>query len=101
MRNDIIATSAQLQTKRETMDIRKELLSLLADTLNLGNRTASFQDDTPLLGALPEMDSMGVVAIITAFEDRLGFSVDDDEIDGSVFQTFGTLLEFVSNKLKK
>jgi acyl carrier protein len=81
------------------MDIRKELLSLLDDTLNLGGRAASFQDDTPLLGALPEMDSMGVVSIITAFEDRLGFSVDDDEIDGSVFQTFGTLLAFVTAKL--
>ena len=81
------------------MDIRKELLSLLDDTLNLAGRASSFQDETPLLGALPEMDSMGVVAVITAFEDRLGFSVDDDEIDGSVFQTFGTLLEFVTNKL--
>ena len=83
------------------MDIRKELLSLLDETLNLDGRTSTFQDTTPLLGALPEMDSMGVVAIITAFEDRLGFSVDDDEIDGAVFQTFGTLLEFVSNKLTK
>ncbi len=83
------------------MDIRKELLSLLDETLNLDGRTSTFQDTTPLLGALPEMDSMGVVAIITAFEDRLGFSVDDDEIDGAVFQTFGTLLEFVTNKLTK
>lgn len=81
------------------MDIRKELLSLLDDTLNLGGRAAAFQDDTPLLGALPEMDSMGVVSIITAFEDRLGFAVDDDEIDGSVFQTVGSLLEFVARKL--
>jgi acyl carrier protein len=81
------------------MDIRKELLSLLDETLNLDGRTSTFQDATPLLGALPEMDSMGVVAIITAFEDRLGFAVDDDEIDGAVFQTFGTLLEFVINKL--
>lgn len=83
------------------MDIRKELLSLLDETLNLDGRTSTFQDTTPLLGALPEMDSMGVVAIITAFEDRLGFSVDDDEIDGAVFQTFGTLLEFVTDKLTK
>jgi acyl carrier protein len=81
------------------MDIRKELLSLLDETLNLDGRTSTFQDATPLLGALPEMDSMGVVAIITAFEDRLGFAVDDDEIDGAVFQTFGTLLEFVTKKL--
>jgi acyl carrier protein len=81
------------------MNTRKELLSLLNETLHLEGRTASFDENTPLLGALPEMDSMGVVSLLTAFEDRLGFTVDDDEIDGSVFQTFGTLLTFVQKKL--
>lgn len=82
------------------MNIRKELLSLMDDTLHLEGRTASFDEQTPLLGALPELDSMGVVALLTAFEDRLGLAVDDDEIDGSLFQTFGTLLAFVELKLK-
>jgi len=82
------------------MDVRKELLSLLDEVLHLEGRTSSFDEHTPLLGALPEMDSMGVVSLLTAFEDRLGFSVEDDEIDGSVFQTFGTLLAFVQSKLE-
>ena len=81
------------------MDVKKELLSLMDETLHLEGRTASFDEGTPLLGALPEMDSMGVVSLLTAFEDRLGITVDDDEIDGSVFQTFGTLLAFVQEKL--
>ena len=82
------------------MDIKNELLSLLDETLHLEGRSASFDEQTPLLGALPEMDSMGVVALLTAFEDRLGITVDDDEIDGSVFQTFGTLLSFIKQKFK-
>lgn len=81
------------------MNARKELLSLLDESLHLEGRTAAFDENTPLLGALPEMDSMGVVVLLTAFEDRLGFTVDDDEIDGSVFQTLGTLLAFVEKKL--
>lgn len=81
------------------MDVRTELLSLLDSTLNLGGRGLSFDDATPLLGALPELDSMGVVSLLTAFEERLGFAVEDDEIDGSNFRTFGTLLEFVKGKL--
>lgn len=81
------------------MDVKKELLSLMDETLHLEGRAASFDEDTPLLGALPELDSMGVVSLLTAFEDRLGITVDDDEIDGSVFQTFGTLLAFVKEKL--
>lgn len=81
------------------MDAKKELLALLDEVLHLEGRTSSFNEQTPLLGALPEMDSMGVVSLLTAFEDRLGFSVEDDEIDGAVFQTFGTLLEFVQSKI--
>lgn len=81
------------------MDIEKDLRGLIDETLNLGGRSSVFTHDTPLLGAVPELDSMGVVALITAFEDRLGFSVDDDEIDGAVFQTWGTLLNFVRGKL--
>ena len=80
--------------------LKTQLLALVDETLNLEGRTASFDEETRLLGALPELDSMGVVALLTAFEDRLGFSVDDDEIDGEVFQTVGTLLAFVERKLQ-
>ena len=82
------------------MDIRNELLKLVDTTLNLGGRGLSFDDATPLMGAVPELDSMGVVSLLTAFEERLGFAVEDDEIDGSIFETFGTLLAFVSSKLE-
>lgn len=81
------------------MDIKKQLLSLLDDTLNLQRRADAFTEDTRLLGALPELDSMGVVALLTAFETKFGFAVDDDEIDGQTFETVGTLLEFVKGKL--
>jgi acyl carrier protein len=80
--------------------LKTQLLSIIDETLNLQGRAASFTEETPLLGALPELDSMGVVALLTAFEDRLGVSVDDDEIDGSVFQNVGTLLSFVASKLQ-
>jgi acyl carrier protein len=81
------------------VDIERQLRTLVDETLNLEGRSAAFVADTPLLGAVPELDSMGVVSLITAFEDRLGFAVDDDEIDGSVFQTWGSLLAFVRGKL--
>jgi len=54
---------------------------------------------SPLLGAVPELDSMAVLSIITALEEHFGFSVDDDEIDGSTFATVGTLTAFVDGKL--
>jgi len=81
------------------VELNKRLAVLVDEVLNLQGRTASFVDGTPLLGAVPELDSMGVVSLITALEDRFGLTIDDDEIDGSVFQTWGTLLTFVQGKL--
>jgi acyl carrier protein len=42
---------------------------------------------------------MAVVALITTLEERFGFMVDDDEIDGAVFASLGTLVDFVQGKL--
>jgi len=55
--------------------------------------------DTPLLGAVPELDSMAVVAILTMIEERFGLIVEDDEVDGSVFASVGSLSHFVESKL--
>jgi len=81
------------------VDTQLEVLAILDDVLSLKGRSAAFTLETPLLGALPELDSMAVVAVITTLEERFGLVVDDDEIDGAVFATLGTLVDFVQNKL--
>ena len=81
------------------MDIKSEILALLDEVLSLKGRASTFTENTPLLGALPELDSMAVVAPITSIEERFGFSVDDDEIDGAAFATVGSLIGFVEGKL--
>ncbi len=81
------------------MDIEKFVKTLLKQQLQLGNRVDDFTSDTTLLGALPEMDSMGVVNLITAIEEQIGCTIEDDEIDAEVFATLGSLVEFVSHKL--
>ncbi|WP_413898945.1 phosphopantetheine-binding protein [Rhodoferax sp.] len=77
----------------------KEVLRVLDEVLSLAGRSAGFSRDTALLGAIPELDSMAVVSLITALEDQFGMIVDDDDIDGSTFQTVGSLVDFVSSKL--
>lgn len=81
------------------LDITKEILGILDEILSLNGRAAGFSAETPLLGAIPELDSMAVVALITTLEERFGFVVDDDEIDGATFATVGSLNEFVAQKL--
>ncbi|WP_263771544.1 phosphopantetheine-binding protein [Propionivibrio soli] len=80
------------------MDTKNKILSILDDVLNLNGRSADFTERTALLGAIPELDSMAVVALIARLEETFGFSVDDDEIDGATFATLGSLLKFVNEK---
>jgi len=80
-------------------DALPHVLRLLDDVLALGGRAQRFTRDTALLGAVPEMDSMAVVSLMTAMEEQLGLSIQDDEIDGDVFATVGSLTDFVAAKL--
>jgi len=80
------------------LDTRTETLAVLDEVLGLKGRAARFGDATPLLGVVPELDSMAVVGILTSLEDRFGFEVEDDEIDGSTFATVGSLVKFVQGK---
>ncbi len=73
----------------------KQVLSVLDESLSLNGRAADFSEDTPLLGALPELDSMAVAAVLTGLEERFGLVFDDDDVDGSVFETVGSLAAFV------
>jgi len=81
------------------LDISKEVLAVIDEVLSLGGRALAFDRETPLLGAVPELDSMAVVGVINLLEERFGFVIEDDEIDGSSFATVGTLVEFVEGKL--
>ena len=81
------------------MDPTQDILQLLDETLSLAGRSAGSNRATHLLGAIPELDSMAVVTLITGLEDRVGIVVDDDDIDGNTFATVGTLADFVAGKL--
>ncbi len=81
------------------MSIKEEVLAVLDETLHLEGRTQGFNESTPLLGAVPELDSMAVIEVLQVLEERLGFTTADDDIDGETFSTLGSLLAFVNSKL--
>lgn len=81
------------------MDIQTNVLKILDEVLSLNGRTAAFTAESPLLGAIPELDSMAVIGLIAGLEDGFGFTVDDDDLDGATFATVGSLSEFVARKL--
>lgn len=81
------------------MDVLHEVILTLDEVLSLNGRGRTLTRDSHLLGAVPEFDSMAVVSLITALEERFGITVADDEIDGQTFATVGRLIDFVADKL--
>lgn len=81
------------------MDIQAEVLSMLDEVLSLGGRAMTFDAATPLLGAVPELDSMAVATLVTTIEERFGFPVLDDDISGETFATVGSLTAFVADRV--
>ena len=82
------------------MDVTRQVIAALEGSLGIPGRLASADHQTPLLGAIPELDSMAVVAVLTALEERFGLALDDDEIDGSTFANVGALVDLVERKLQ-
>jgi len=80
------------------LDLKDQVRDILRDVLSLGSRADRLDMSSALLGAVPELDSMAVVSVIAALEDRFGITVDDDEISGATFASLGSLVEFVSSK---
>ncbi len=82
-----------------TAEVEAAVRGVLADVLGLSpERAAGFTDATPLFGALPELDSMAVAGVLTELEDRLGITIEDDEVDGEMLESFGTLTAFAARK---
>jgi acyl carrier protein len=75
-----------------------EVKQLLGDVLQLGERVDSLDRSTPLLGNIAELDSMAIVAVITALEDHFGVIVEDDDISAETFETVGSLVDFATDK---
>lgn len=81
------------------MDTVVQVRRILRETLMLGAKADLLTADSRLLGELPEFDSMAVVSVLTALEEELGITVEDDELSADVFATVGSLADFVSAKL--
>lgn len=75
---------------------------VLVDVLGLSPARADALDgDSGLFGTLPELDSMAVANLLTELEDRLGIIIEDDELDGEMLESFGSLTRFLEAKASR
>ena len=91
------ATASATGSSRAEID--KALRAVLVDVLGLdAEKAAAFDHDAGLFGHLPELDSMAVATLLTEIEDRLHITIEDDEVEGEMLETYGALLAFVEAK---
>ncbi len=82
------------------MSLMDDVKRILRDTLALDTaRVEKLTATSPLLGSIIELDSVGVVSVLTAIEEEYGIVVEDDEISADVFKTLGSLTEFIARKI--
>ncbi len=82
-----------------TVDLGDDVKAVVVTTLGLQARAETIDAATPLLGSLPELDSMAVLELIVAFEQRFRIRIEDEDVSGDIFETLGTLTAFVAGKL--
>lgn len=94
-----ISATAQTATGPSRAAIDTTLRAVLVDVLGLEkSAVAQFDADTGLFGHLPELDSMAVATLLTEIEDRLDITIEDDEVEGEMLESYGALLAFVEAK---
>jgi acyl carrier protein len=76
----------------------EQVREVLTSALQLDSQSSNWHADSPLLGAVPELDSIAVINVITALEDRFGIHIHDDEVTSDLFATLGTLTAFIQEK---
>ena len=86
-----------LSTDTDSMYL-DEVRTILTDILGLGDTGRALDADSPLLGSLPELDSMAVVSLIGALESHFDIEISDDDLSASTFETLGSLAAFVAER---
>jgi acyl carrier protein len=79
-------------TRSESLD---EVRSVVVSILGIEDRAAGLGASTPLLGSVPELDSMAVLELVAAIEERFAIPIDDEDVTEELFETLGSLAAFV------
>ncbi len=70
------------------------VIETLRDVLQLEPQRP-LEPGSRLLGGIPEFDSLAVASVLLAIEDRFGLEFDDEDISAELFETIGSLADFV------
>ena len=78
-----------------------ELRNMIGEVTGDSVAIHSLTEGAPLLGSIPEMDSLAIVNLLVAMESKYQFQVEDDEVEQSIFQSLNSLRSFAQEKISK
>jgi acyl carrier protein len=68
---------------------------VIVKTLGIQDRAHTLDASTELFGSMPELDSMAVVTLAVNLEREFDFEIEDEDFTGEVFESIGSVAEFV------
>jgi hypothetical protein len=93
---------SSISDRAPTGDAAAVLRAVLADVLGCSAaEVRGFRDETPLLGARPELDPFTAAGLIGELEARLQVHLDELALDMSVLGSFGSLCRFLEKMVAR
>jgi acyl carrier protein len=86
-----------LDPENRTIDV-EDVKAVVITTLGVEDRAETIRATTPLMGHVPELDSMAVLALVGALEERFGIALDDEDLTAETFETLASLAALVDRK---
>jgi acyl carrier protein len=87
-------------SQSDTQATFESVKEIVVITLGIEDRADDLVPESRLLGNLPELDSIAVVELLVALQDRFGIEIEDDEVVGDIFETLGQLTTFIDLKVR-
>jgi acyl carrier protein len=84
-----------------TNDVQRRVLALIEKDLQVSLPTGELPLDMGLLGRGIGLDSIEVLALVSAIEAEFDLTIDDSELHESNFATLGALMHFVQQRLPR
>jgi len=85
----------------QTTSTFDEVRRIVGQVLQLGTFADTLQASTALLGSIPHFDSLAVMNLVAALEERFDILIPDDELERDNFLTLGDVTCLVESKLPR
>ena len=76
------------------MDALNITVNIVCSCLQLDQKEAQLDAATPLLGGIPDFNSLTIVTVVESIEAQLDCTIEDEELTGEMFETVGTLAQW-------